>query len=278
VPVAAHNMIAGVVAAGLIVGAGYRLRALDRSGALAAWVLGAVVMGLGGWPFATPIVVFFLTSSALSFWRARAGGVKRGRDASQVIANGGAAALIAIAAAAWSPASQPTTRDWFLLYVAAIAFANADTWATEVGSKLDRGARLVTTWRSVAPGTSGGITLLGSGAAFAGAAVVVTASWIAWPNASDVFLWRPDAAECLAVIWAAFTAAFVDSLLGATVQGHFRCDACGAVTESLRHCDRLGERTRGISWIGNGTVNFAGSVAAAIFAWYLLRTFAWPVQ
>jgi uncharacterized membrane protein len=59
-----------------------------------------------------------------------------------------------------------------------------------------------------------------------------------------------------------------DSLLGATVQGRFFCDACGVATERRHHrCGRAARHTGGTRWITNDVVNAMATGAAAILGW-----------
>jgi uncharacterized membrane protein len=90
-------------------------------------------------------------------------------------------------------------------------------------------------------------------------------------------LWRPDAAELLAVGWAGFLAAYVDSLLGATVQAHYRCVRCELTIDRNEHCGVPAERLRGIKWFTNDAVNLAASVSGILFAWIFLRYYAYPL-
>ena len=273
------KMLIGLSSSAIVCLAAWRCRALTVSGAAAAFVVGALIMGLGGLAFAVPLIVFFVTSSAWSRWRTgnQRAAEKHGRNASQVIGNGGVAALIAVAAALTPAHMLPTTRDWFLLYVASLAFANADTWATEIGSKLSRSARRISDWARVTSGTSGAVSLPGSLAALAGSLVVAASAAAVWPTAAFALQWPMDWAEALAVTWAGFVGSLVDSLLGATVQAEYRCAKCGKHTEAVTHCDMPTLKLRGLRWFGNGAVNFAGSLAAVLAAWYLLQSFAWPI-
>ena len=50
----------------LVVGSAYRFRLLTRSGAIAAFALGFVVFGFGGWSWALVMIGFFVSSSGLS--------------------------------------------------------------------------------------------------------------------------------------------------------------------------------------------------------------------
>lgn len=272
------SMAIGVASSVVVCVIAWRLRALSVSGCAAGVAVGTIIMGMGGVAFAAPLVVFFVTSSAWSRWKRADRGADRGqaRDASQVIANGGVAALIVLVAAAMPPEGRPTTRDWFLIYVGALAFANADTWGTEVGSKLSRSARLITDWSKVGPGTSGGISLVGTLAALMGSAIVVLSAYAVWPIAATTLQWRMDLAEGLAVTWAGFMGSLADSLLGAAIQAQYGCSKCGRRCEEPEHCGMPARLVRGVRWFGNGAVNFAASIAAAGCAWYLLRAFAWP--
>ena len=254
---------------------------LTTSGAIAAGLLGCVIFGLGGVPFAAPLLAFFLSSSILS----RVGKARKAaqqshydktsrRDAGQVLANGGVAAAVVLLQS-FGPAWLPP-RNAMLLYLAALATVNADTWATEIGGLVRGRPMLVTTLRRVVPGTSGAVSLAGLLASIAGAFFIVGAGWTAWPGRSELLLWRPDAAEILAIGWAGFVAAFGDSVLGASIQAQYACAACGTLTERRVHCGGPAILKRGHPRITNDVVNFLTSLMGVFFAGILLSAFANP--
>ena len=109
-----------------------------------------------------------------------------------------------------------------MLYLAAFATVNADTWATEIGGLSRSAPRLLSNWKRAPAGASGAVTLLGLAAAAAGSLVVTAAGWL---------VWRLSPAEFVAVAWAGFLGSFVDSLLGASVQALYRNPATGEFTE-----------------------------------------------
>ena len=76
----------------------YRAHSLNRSGALAAVLVGGVVFGVGGWQWALLLLAFFVSSSGLTrAFKQRKSGLnekfsKGGQcDAGQVFDNGGQA-------------------------------------------------------------------------------------------------------------------------------------------------------------------------------------------
>lgn len=254
----------------------HRRGSLAGSGVGGACLVGGLVFGLGGWAPGLALVAFFVSSSALGRWQAgrkaaaEAMYAKGGRrDLGQVLANGGVAAALAVWA--WRGADP-------LLWAAclgALAAAAADTWATEVGPAGKAHPRLITTWRRVAPGTSGAVSALGLGAALAGAALVAAVAAGVW-QLSGTAPWLPGqgVAFALAVVMGGVGGSLVDSLLGATVQGIGWCPGCGVETEQRVHrCGRRAELRRGWAWLGNDLVNLAatggGAWLAAIFwrAW-----------
>jgi uncharacterized protein (TIGR00297 family) len=255
---------AGLVLAAAVAVLAWRGGSLTRDGAVAAAVVGGVVVGAGGWWLGALLVLFFVTSSALSRLRARGprvadGVTRRGsrRDAVQVLANGGAAANAALLFAGTG------AEAWLLGAVCALAAANADTWSTEIGRWAGRQPRLITNRQPVAPGTSGGVTLPGTTAALAGAALIavgaaagVAAGWLPSPFGGGPTL--------LTVTMAGFAGALIDSVLGATVQRIYRCPHCQQETEQPRH--HCGTRTipvRGLPGFTNDTVNALASLLAA---------------
>lgn len=228
--------------------AAYDARALTRGGALSAWIVGSVVFGTGHGAGAAALLTFFGTSTALSRWRRRSkedlGWEKTGRrDAGQVWANGGAATLCALL-----PLLTPAVSHdgaW-VLFLAALAAANADTWATEIGAAVGGEPRLVTTGRRVPRGASGGVSAPGLAAALAGAGLIGLFALADGPRAA------------LAVTVAGFVGALFDSLLGATVQAQWR-DGAGRLTER----PQAGQGpVRGWRRLGNDWVNVLCTLAA----------------
>lgn len=184
--VIATRLVFGLVFSVLIGWLAYRRRSLSRSGIAGAVITGTVIFGLGGLLAGLLLIAFFVSSSALSHYRA---GRKQDvaekfdksarRDLGQALANGGVAAIAAALSGLWLWSAphppQPSSAPWILFgaLVGALATVNADTWATEIGVLSRHPPRLVTRLsRIVEPGTSGGITVTGTLAAVAGAAFI----------------------------------------------------------------------------------------------------------
>ncbi len=252
----------GLAAAGVISAAARRARALSRAGTVVATVVGgAVVSGLGTRAGAA-LLAFFLSSSLLGrLPAAHAIEQQRGneRDAVQVLANGGVAAVLAGASSVASERVRPLLTAGFS---GAIAAATADTWATEIGSRSRQRPRSIATLAPVAPGKSGGVTLAGLAASAAGATLIasVTSSDLR-RNHRHVLI------ELVPVSVGGFTGALVDSVLGAVVQEVRFCDHCLLESEQRVHaCGTPTRRIRGISWCNNDTVNAVATVVGAATA------------
>jgi uncharacterized protein (TIGR00297 family) len=239
-----------------------------------ALITGTLIFGLGGWQWGTLLVAFFVSSSALSFYRARE---KRGlaekfakghrRDLGQALANGGLAALLAVLSHL-----RPHPL-WFVAGAGAMAAVNADTWATELGVLSPHPPRLITTGQRVEVGASGGVTWLGSAASLGGALTIGLLGGMALPILRQG--WANGAALLLAATAGGVSGSFFDSLLGASVQAIYWCDACGKETERRVHrCGTETRKVRGWRWLGNDVVNFVASAAGALIAagvgWQLL--------
>lgn len=234
----------------------WRAGALRRSGAVAAAMVGAVILLSTGWPGGLVLLAFFAPSSALSrVWPAPgapAEGKDDRRDAWQVLANGGPPALLA--------AAVPSGGGALFILAAGLAAAAADTWATEIGAFSPTPPRLITTGAVVSPGDSGGITPLGTAGGLAGALAIAGLAGLVAP----VLGWRGAA---VAATGGAAGMLF-DSLLGATVQARYACPVCGVVTERAagEGCHGPVSLARGLRWLDNDVVNLAGSLAGALMA------------
>jgi uncharacterized protein (TIGR00297 family) len=249
----------GAAFAGAIAVTAFRSKSLTAGGALAACGVGTVTFGALGLPGASVLLTFFGTSVALSrLGRARKRTVlvdvekQAARDAMQVFANGGVAALCAAL-------TLTGKRRFATAFAGAFAAAAADTWGTEIGTLSKRPPRSILTLRPIATGLSGGVTLLGSGAQFAGALTVAAV-------AAAVI--RPRAFATIAIAGAA--GAVADSILGASVQSLRWCAACGRATERNVHdCGDETRLSRGLPFIGNDAVNFAATLCGALIGYAL---------
>lgn len=245
----------GVIAAATLSLAAQRLGALSRDGALAATIVGALTFVAGGIRWSALLVAFFLSSSVLSHLPAATpddiGTKSARRDATQVLANGGVAAVCALFAI-FNHANL-----WATPFAAAVAGATADTWATEIGRRVSSRPRLITTGRAVPPGTSGAVSGMGSLAATFGALFVAATTGLALPSVAP-----------LTVAVAGVAGSFVDSVLGATVQEVRRCPHCGSATEQRVHrmCGTRTDIIRGVPGVQNDAVNALATAAAAIIA------------
>ncbi|MBD2867551.1 DUF92 domain-containing protein, partial [Paenibacillus arenilitoris] len=173
------RLLIGLLCSGLAAAAAYRARSLSGSGAASAVVMGTGFVTLGEPVWFGVLIAFFVSSTAWSKWKrkhrakaeAEAKYEKGGRrDAGQVWANGGAGLLLCAANALWPD------PGWLYAFVGVMAAVNADTWATEIGALSRTAPRSITSGKPVAPGTSGGVTPLGSAAALAGAAFIGAAA------------------------------------------------------------------------------------------------------
>ncbi|MNI20121.1 hypothetical protein D3C73_735800 [compost metagenome] len=66
-----------------------------------------------------------------------------------------------------------------------------------------------------------------------------------------------------------FAGAFIDSLLGASLQKMYRCTICGKSVEVTVHCNQRTKPERGIHWMNNDVVNLLSLLAAGAIAWGL---------
>jgi uncharacterized protein (TIGR00297 family) len=262
------QIVFGFLLSALIAWLAYRRAALAQSGMTGAILTGTAIFGFGGWDWGLLLIAFFVSSSLLTRYKEAAKAqvadqfAKGGpRDLWQALANGGLAALIALTYGLTGAIHLPL----LFAFVGAMAEANADTWATELGVLSAETPRMITTGKPVAAGTSGGVTWDGTGAALAGAALIgglaALLRWIGGVPLEQVGMLLPVGAL------AGVAGSLVDSLLGATAQGIYYCDVCGKETEQKLH--RCGNRTRLVrGWraLNNDWVNLLGTLVGAAVA------------
>jgi uncharacterized protein (TIGR00297 family) len=205
-------------------------RGVNLSGALAGSAIAFVLATREIKMFCILLVVFALTLVATRLGarrkqQLRAAEAAGGRSASQVMANLGVAGLIVALA----------PSGWPLLALAALAEVVADTSSSEIGMAFPGKTVLITSWKPVAPGIDGGISLLGTAVALVAASAVALAGKISGLLPSH---------QAAAIVYAGFLGSLVDSLLGALLE------------------------RRG--YLNNDLVNLLGTAVAVGIAWALM--------
>ncbi|HVH86454.1 MAG TPA: DUF92 domain-containing protein [Terriglobales bacterium] len=201
-------------------------------------ILVTSLLSLAGGPamFGAVLLVFLLTYAATQIGRSRKTRLSiaehhSGRDATQVLANLGCAALTAALA-------QLTPLRTALLAgsIAVLAEAACDTVSSEAGKALAQNPRLITSWKSVPAGTDGAISLPGT------LLGIVAAMIIGYEAAATNVL---TAHSAVLVVVAGIAGMFLDSILGATL-----------------------ERPE---WLSNNAVNLISTAFSAVTAFVFVR-------
>jgi uncharacterized protein (TIGR00297 family) len=191
--------------------AGWRARTVTAAGAAAGATIGIVTWlaaGPAGWVMLFVTFVSAAAATRLGHQRkarlriAEARGGRRG--AGNAIANTSVAAWAAVVALGLP---DPTLAR--IAMVAALTTAASDTVASEIGKAWGRTTWLVTTWRRVAPGTSGAISLEGTAANIVAAIVLASAG---------ARLGLIPVAAAAAVAISAVVASLLEGVLGATLE------------------------------------------------------------
>ncbi|WP_088224870.1 DUF92 domain-containing protein [Desulfosporosinus sp. FKB] len=243
----------------------YKAKALTLLGAVFALFLTVGIYSSGGIPFLAALLGFFIASSFFTKFRAKEkeelekalyekGG---NRDHVQVLANGGAAFIIA-AAHFLMPDKQ-----LYVAYFVAIAACNADSWASEIGIMSKATPFSIINLKPVQKGMSGGVTFLGLFASACGAL------FIAGIYTIFMFVHFPFLElirNCTIIAIFGFAGAAIDSALGLLFQPAY-VDSTGKLTEKRADGRVKNKKVKGFEFFGNDMVNFVSSLVAAGLAY-----------
>jgi uncharacterized protein (TIGR00297 family) len=193
----------------------YGLRALDWIGSLTALIIGLIVGVLGDLTWLLVLVIFLFVSFAATKYKhsfkssiGESEGKKGERRWNNVVANGTIPALIAVLSSFVLP-----KEIGGVLFITAISAATSDTLASEIGIMSDR-VYLITNMKKVERGTNGGVSFLGTNAAFFGALLMSLTGWMILSASS--FL--PGRTLILIPVLIGFLGCQIDSVLGATLE------------------------------------------------------------
>ena len=215
---------------------------LNESGTWAAAIMGLVVAIGGHWTWLITLLAFLSAGFFVTRWRydeKKEMGFNEGedgeRDWTNVISNGGVPMLISLYAF--------MTEDWqelLPIFVASVAVATSDTFASEVGC-LDKRVYMITTLKKCEPGLNGGFSPNGQIAALVGALLIsLVATALGMLVDAEALSSPVEFIVSISII--GFLGCQVDSLLGALLENR--------------------------GYIGKGTVNTLAIATGAIIACY----------
>jgi uncharacterized protein (TIGR00297 family) len=250
------NIILTLVAIIFTVIVGYQAQSLTMSGALAAAVVGVSVALAYGYSGLYVLGIFFVSSS---FWskykRDQKAKIEQKhekgarRDWQQVFANGGIASLCSLLF------YFKDHHFWILAFSIAIASANSDTWASEIGALSKKAPLFIRNLKRAEKGTSGAISLLGTLAAVGGALLIAVVSG---------YLFELSFNEIFLILFCGFFGNVIDTLCGAFLQATYHCENCTAVSEKKVHCGQSTRLIRGFAIMNNDVVNFLSCLFAVV--------------
>jgi uncharacterized protein (TIGR00297 family) len=223
--------IAAVAVNVLFASAGFAVRTVSVSGAVAGAAIGIAIYMTFGWQGWVMLFVTFLSaslSSRMGLRRKTLLGIaeERGgrRGAGNAIANTGVAAIAAIVSTA---SVHHAAAHW--AFAAALSASGSDTIASEIGKAWGRRTYSITSLQSVPPGTSGAISMEGTAAGLVGALAL---------GAVAVALGLVPAFALAPIVIAATAGSFVESGLGATLEapGVLNNDMLNFINSAVAAC------------------------------------------
>ncbi len=252
------STLIGLGISALIAGLAYLKHSLDKSGFIAATLLGTAIYVFGGILVWGTLIAFFISSSLITkLNETRDRKHTKGRNYVQVLANGLVPAVFSILYYLFK------TEIFLLAAVVAISTSNSDTWASEIGAMSKGKTVYILNFKTAPKGVSGVVSGLGTLASLLGALfmglVFVGLYAITQPTTLTQFLYFG-----FIVTLCGFLGNLIDSYLGALIQAKYRGVDTGTYTENRWLPNEKVILASGLALITNDMVNLLSAMSASL--------------
>ena len=220
---------------------------LTYAGLISAWLMAIIITYCGGlYPSIALALTFILTILSDNLKKKKDKDGKR--TAYQMISNVLTCTLCTIL-------YYYKQNDMFIvMYYAVLGGSLADTLASSIGALAKGTTYDPLTFRKMSKGESGAISTLGLAASVIGGMIV---GGIHYLNGGWSY-------EYIIIIIMSTLGSYVDSVMGAYLQGKFKCSKCNKQVEEDKHCGRKTKLINGYAFMTNDTVNLISNIIVFI--------------
>lgn len=132
-----------------------------------------------------------------------------------------------------------------------LAVATADTWSSTIGKYFQKTAFDPFRWQKVNAGLSGGMSWMGTLAAFVGSISIGSFLYLLLPD------WKLTIPHFIMITLAGFGGMLLDSLLGSRLQKQYFYNNAWHDQPAI---NGQNEKTRGLNWMSNDMVNLLSNL------------------
>lgn len=241
----------------------YQRKSISLSGLLALLFISGLYIWLDQVMLLIVVYAMFASSTLLTKFRKKDKAEfetineKNGpRDFIQAIANLGPATVFMLLYYIYS------NDYWLAGFLGSVAAANADSWASEIGGLSKQKPVMITNFKQVDKGVSGGITFLGIIGGIIGSMFIVFLFQLVQVTFQ---LSRISNIILFAAVFGGLFGFLLDSFIGALSQALY-------ISESGEFKEFSNEKVRkvkGFSWMSNDLVNFISTLVTGMLSSYL---------
>lgn len=232
--------------------------AIDYFGSLASMVIVFCFSFFGGYlPLAFLLITYFIIFAIgiVSRLIKKEKKERKPRGLVQILVNGGIGTILLLLSYHFN------SLQFQVGALIVIAGCFVDSVSSDVGTLSRKRPYDPIRKARVEPGTSGGMTVLGTfSAVVASFLCALLICWVCNLKWFSILIFAP----------LIFLQTIIDTILGSTVQAKYVCDKCGKKIEKPTHCGRSAIYKSGVKFINNDMVNLISSLILTLFAMGLL--------